>query len=239
MSIASLLKTPPDSYTVLYAKSFNGSSITPPSPPLVINSSLVVIDPVLNDSPSFLFVSDGVTATTGGAMFLITDTQSAFNRPNGAVFEISAPNSVSFGGGTNFIRCLNKDAIGQSGMSGGTFTEGYVFQVASNGVVLANTYTQPSSGEYKKNIVPLEISSAKLREVEPARYHYNEEKDEEPKRAGIMYEDMMKLCPHACRIQNGRKTVDLSGQNAMLLALLKDLEERVTDAEEKIRKHKL
>lgn len=181
------------------------------------------------DLPMFSFRS-GKTQGTGTSVCYISDETTGFSFQTASILRLDAPNSVSLGNGTNFIRCTNLAAQGVTAGTGTYDAEGTVFNVESDGTVQALAYEVLSSKEFKRNIDPINIDSRKLRVIEPAKYQYNQG---EKVRIGIMYEDIYKLAPEACNCEN--KHIDLAGVCGVLFGLVKDLEKRLSELENKVK----
>ncbi len=132
-----------------------------------------------------------ITQATGTSVMKITDQTSAFAANLASILNLDASSAVTLGGGTNFIRCTSLAA------GGAPYTDNVVFNVASDGEAEALAFNVWSSVDYKKNILPVQIDSRKLKNIEPATYQYISDSDDK-QRIGIMWEDLEKLHPHAC-----------------------------------------
>lgn len=230
MSVIELTKNPPDGWTNLYAQSFNTNTLNPIANPLNINGAINAVNnaPIIN--PNFGFTAANTNGATGACIFLIQDNATAFNDATTSVLRINAPNSISLGGGVNFITCLNGAATGATAGTG-FFANDVVFNVASDGRTTAFSFTQISSKDYKTELKTLTINSENLRDIKPKTYRYKHEPDHYPKRAGLLYEDMLKMCPEACVEDHLGKHIDLHAENAVLFAIIKDLEARIAKLE--------
>lgn len=186
-------------------------------------------DPAFDDP--YIFESTPQIIGLNEGMFQMINQDPSFNQPNAGLLVLDAPNSVTFGGGTNFILCHN----GVAGASVAPYANGVVFIVDSHGDVTASVYnTWASSIGMKKDITPLVLDSHVIQTVNPATFRYlADDSLTTPKRAGIMYEEMLPICPEACTIShnNGNKQVELTGVVSSLYAIVKHLEARVTALE--------
>lgn len=198
----------------------------------------------LGPDPIFSFEAIGTGNVLNSSIMKVEDQSSGFNHPNAAVLFLNAPNSVSYGGTTCFIRCNNAGASGGTaggapggvtgGVSGGAnLTSGLVFVVSGAGVVTSNGYYQYSSEEYKKNVEHLVLDSKQLKKIKPSFYHYGPADDSEKKRLGMMYEELEELCPEICHCDELGKKIDLNAEIGLIFALLKDLEQRISNLEAK------
>lgn len=126
------------------------------------------------------------------------------------------------------IMCRNAAA------SGAPYTNDIVFTVAANGDVFATSYNVWSSREYKKNIEEIQFSSQQIKNISPCLYKYKSEKDNAANRIGLMWEDVIKICPLICLESEKGKTIDHMGLCAYLFSIIKELELRITNLEKHI-----
>lgn len=174
---------------------------------------------------AYLFRNQMALAGINSFMFEVRDDEFAFNDPTAAVFAVTAPNSLTLGGGTRFIACFNNQAVAAP------YTNNIVFGVDSNGTARALAFTIWSSAAYKKDITALNCDSTALRDIHPATYRYMSETNAVPKRAGLMWEDIYPFCPEACPMDGNNKTLDAAGIQGLTYALMKSLESRITALE--------
>lgn len=175
----------------------------------------------------------GIAPALTACDFLLQDLTTGFSNNTGCLLCLDAPNSVSLSNGTSFLVCHNLAATGPAPGTG-SYTNGIVAKIQSDGTMNAPAFTIWSSEEYKKNIDKLNIDSKLLRNISPCTYHYNIQSNDDPKRAGILYEDLLKICPEACDINE--KGVNIGSMCGVLFSINKHLEERLSLLEDRLHK---
>lgn len=180
-----------------------------------------------NSAPYVLSTIVNPVGTNSGTLQVINET-SAFANTLSSVLALSAPHSVTLGGGCNFIRCTNAAA------GGAPYTNTAVFNVGSDGTCSALAFPTWSSIEYKKNIEKREFNSRDIKNISFIEYHYLSDKDDSKKRFGIIWEEINNICPVVCLDADNGKQVDLVGLVSFFGSLLKNAEKRITDLETEI-----
>lgn len=190
--------------------------------------------------PIVLTVSTDATlaGNTGRAHVEFIDTNTGFNVPTASILLLAAQNSVSIGGGTNFLSCFNIGATGYTGVN----PDGTVAQIQSNGTMRALAFTVWSSADAKEEIAELSLPSQMIRKLRPVSYRYKRHFGQGERHLGMLYEDVKEVAPLACHDCAGfvdedgcpnplSKGLDLGAVIAMQAAIIKDLERRVSELE--------
>jgi hypothetical protein len=172
--------------------------------------------------PMWQFTTNIPAPTPFTGEFQINNANIPFNQNTVSMLCLHAELSTTLTSGTNFIMCINNAAPSLP------YLNDVVFQVQSDGTTNAFAFTVWSSISSKKNIEPLKLSSTSLKSINPAKYHYKSEDDKSPKRVGVMLHEMKNI---VSEVTSGDNTLDMAGMHGMILALMKDLEERVSALE--------
>jgi hypothetical protein len=171
--------------------------------------------------PMYSF-SSTVYPTVNTPQFQIICPDPVFNTFPGAVFQITAPNSTTNVGGTNFINCFNNSSL---------LGNKNVFSVGSDGTVYGKVFAPSISlRKYKRNIEPLILSSTVLKNIIPSTYNFLQDPEDLPPQAGLMHEDIKAICPEACLAEG----YSLTGVMSMAFSLMKDMELRISQLEQEI-----
>ena len=115
---------------------------------------------------------------------------------------------------------------GKLGISGGG-----EWDIEGNDITY-NTLTQQSSREVKHDIQKMESCGDRLDRLEPVTFIYNRDK-EGKRRAGLIYEDTMKIIPEICIVTEKTKAINYVELIPMLLKEIQDLRARVKTLEER------
>jgi hypothetical protein len=254
MSIASLYKNPPSASENIFVNSISANefigltgatgnfnnivcnTITATTGTFgeISGSTGLFITLDVNHTPSLPYPASYFTCFTtltgtGTSCYTFETTDSGFNNPYASILAVTAPNTHSYELGTNFIMCIN-GLTGATGFTGATGIPGGVFLVASDGTVGCKTTVNWSSMFYKKNVQVFKADSKLVRNLNPCHYHMLEENEDNPKNAGLIYEELKDIAPEICKelpFQRS-KGIDVYGLCALQMAIIKDLEQRLS-----------
>lgn len=168
--------------------------------------------------------NEGPSLLNGGA-FNVEDYNATFGGANQCVLSVRATQTPSLAAARNMIIASNNSAVGAP------YANFQVFRVNGDGTTRALAFTIWSSTTYKKDVTDLLVNSHLIQGINPATYRYVSQSSSVPKRAGVMYEDILPICPEVCDASEDSLSLDSNGLVGLLFSIVKHLEARVTALE--------